>query len=255
MPAKVQKVSPASYQRLQKIIAGAGLGSRRQAESWITDGEVCVNGRIAVPGQKADPAVDTIAVRGKVLKPQAPFDGKSRAVFILNKPKGYICSHADPHHQQTIYDILPRTLRKHRLFSAGRLDKSSEGLIVLTNDGDLANRLAHPANGIRKIYHANLGRAIDKNVLPKLVRGRELDGEFLHFDKVLPLSRKGNTLKRLEIHIGHGKKREIRRLLESFGHRVERLRRVQIGGLKVRGMPIGAIKELNEKEIGLLFAF
>lgn len=239
--------------RLQKIIAEAGLCSRRQAETWISDGEVRVNGRVATLGQKADPSIDAIVVRGKLLQVRPIARDDPRVVYLLNKPKGYICSHGDPHHEETLYDILPRAMRKRRLFTAGRLDKNSEGLIILTNDGDLSNRLSHPSNGIRKIYHVNLGHPMEEKVLPKLVMGRELEGDFLHFNKVLPISRKGNALKRLEIHLGHGKKREIRRLLESFGHKVERLRRVQIGGLKIKGMPIGSIKELNEKEIDLLF--
>ncbi len=253
MPAKHPKSSGGSGTRLQKIIAEAGLCSRRQAETWIEDGQVRVNGRVAVLGQKADPGKDTISVRGKTLRPREDVAQSARATFLLNKPKGYICSHGDPHQEETIYDILPRRLRKLRLFTAGRLDKNSEGLIVLTNDGDLSNRLAHPSSGVRKIYHVNLGHAIDEAILPKLVQGRELEGEFLHFDRVLPISQKGNALKRLEVHLRHGRKREIRRLLESFGHKVERLRRIQIGALRIRGMPVGAIKELNENEIDLLF--
>lgn len=253
MPAKESRRPSDSPVRLQKIIAEAGLGSRRQAESWIEDGLVRVNGRIAELGQKADPAADTISVRGKLLRSRAQPGPSASVTFLLNKPPGYICSHGDPHHEETIYDILPRPLRKLRLFSAGRLDKNSEGLIILTNDGDLANRLTHPSSGVRKIYHVNLGHVMEESLLPKLVQGRELDGEFLHFNRVIPISQKGNALKRLEIHLGHGRKREIRRLLESFGHKVERLRRIQIGGLRIRGMPIGGIKELNEKEIKLLF--
>ena len=253
MPTNRQNANKRSGVRLQKILADAGLCSRRKAETLIEDGEVRVNGRIAVLGQKANPENDTIIVRGKNLSTRNDSVFENRATFLLNKPKGFICSHSDPHHQETIYDILPRRLRKLRLFTAGRLDKNSEGLIVLTNDGDLANRLAHPSGAVRKVYHVNLGHPIEETILPKLVQGRELDGEFLHFDRVIPISQKGNALKRLEIHLRHGRKREIRRLLESFGHKVERLRRIQIGGLRIRGMPVGAIKELNEKEINLLF--
>ena len=246
--------TPSTAVRLQKIIAEAGIASRRQAELLIEDGEVRVNGKIAEVGQKADPENDTIMVRGKVLRPSTEIYRQStRLVLLMNKPKGILCSHNDPHHEDTIYSILPRQWRNQRLFSAGRLDKESEGLIVLTNDGDLANNLTHPANGVHKVYHVNLGHEIDDKLLPKLVQGREIDGEFLHFDKVFPISKKENALKRLEIHLGHGKKREIRRLLESFGHKVVRLRRTQIGRLKIKGMPTGAIKVLNDKEENLLF--
>jgi 23S rRNA pseudouridine2605 synthase len=254
MPGASTSKTNATAVRLQKIIAEAGIASRRQAELLIEDGEVRVNGKIAEVGQKADPEQDTITVRGKVLRPTtSEFIASQRVVLLMNKPKGVLCSHNDPHHEDTIYSILPRQWRNQRLFSAGRLDKESEGLIVLTNDGDLANNLTHPANGVHKIYHVNLGHEIDENLLPKLVQGREIDGEFLHFDKVIPISRKENALKRLEIHLGHGKKREIRRLLESFGHKVVRLRRTQIGRLRIKGMPTGAIKVLNEKEENLLF--
>jgi len=254
MPGPSSTSSKPTLLRLQKIIAEAGIASRRQAEMLIEDGEVRVNGKIAELGQKANPEEDSISVRGKVLRPSTPgFKISQRVVLLMNKPKGVLCSHSDPHHEDTIYNILPRQWRNQRLFSAGRLDKESEGLLVLTNDGDLANDLSHPANGVHKVYHVNLGHEIDENLLPKLVQGREIDGEFLHFDKVLPLSRRENALKRLEIHLGHGKKREIRRLLESFGHKVVRLRRTQIGQLRIKGMPTGAIKVLNEKEEILLF--
>ena len=254
MPTTGKKKPPPGEERLQKIIAAAGIASRRNAELLIEDGLVRVNGKVASLGDKADPAKDTIAVNGKLLRPTTPeFKESQRVVLLVNKPKGVLCSHNDPHHEDTIYSILPRPWKNQRLFSAGRLDKESEGLIILTNDGELSNKLMHPANGIRKIYHVHLGHEIDEKVLPKLVQGRELDGEYLHFDKVLPLSKKENALKRLEVHLGHGKKREIRRLLESFGHKVTRLRRTQIGGLKIKGMPSGGIKVLNEKEENLLF--
>ena len=254
MPATGKKSPQPSLERLQKIIAQAGIASRRNAELMIEDGLVRVNGKIANLGDKADPAKDSINVNGKTLRATTPeYTAGQRVVILVNKPKGILCSHSDPHHEDTIYSILPRPWKTMRLFSAGRLDKESEGLIVLTNDGELSNKLSHPANGIRKVYQVHLGHEINDNVLPKLVQGRELDGEFLHFDKVLPLSKKENALKRLEVHLGHGKKREIRRLLESFGHKVIRLRRTQIGGLKIKGMPIGGIKVLNEKEESLLF--
>ncbi len=241
--------------RLQKIMADAGLCSRRQAEVRIGDGEVRVNGRIAVLGQKADPLLDRISVGGNLIQTGGNrLEKTQKTTLLLNKPKGFICSRTDPHHDQTIYNLVPRKFRKFRLFSAGRLDKNTEGLIILTNDGDLANSLTHPSNSVRKIYHVILGHEIEASILPKLVQGRELEGEFLRFDKVRPISRKTDALKKLEIHLGHGKKREIRRLLESFGHKIKKLRRIQIGGLKIKGMPLGAIKELNEKEINLLFA-
>ena len=254
MPGTSSSSSDPSLVRLQKIIAEAGIASRRQAELLIEDGEVRVNGKIAEVGQKANPLEDIISVRGKVIRAATPeYRESQRIVLLLNKPKGILCSHNDPHHEDTLYSILPRPWKNMRLFSAGRLDKESEGLIILTNDGDLANNLTHPANGVHKVYHVNLAHEIDEKILPKLVQGREIDGEFLHFDKVFPISRKENALKRLEIHLGHGKKREIRRLLESFGHKVLRLRRTQIGRVKIKGMPIGAIKVLNEKEENLLF--
>ena len=152
MPTNRQNANKRSGVRLQKILADAGLCSRRQAETLIEDGEVRVNGRIAVLGQKANPENDTIIVRGKNLSARNGSVFVNPATFLLNKPKGFICSHSDPHHEETIYDILPRRLRKLRLFTAGRLDKNSEGLIVLTNDGDLAHRLTHPSQEVRKKY-------------------------------------------------------------------------------------------------------
>ncbi|MGB0371717.1 MAG: pseudouridine synthase [Opitutales bacterium] len=237
--------------RIQKIIADRGLSSRRGAEEWIKDGLVRVNGKIAELGQKADPRRDRITVNGKML---TMGDLESKITLMMYKPKGFICSNEDPFHSQTVFDLLPHSYRKNRLFCAGRLDKDSEGLVILTNDGDLAQRIMHPSFTVIKRYRVEVHKPFDKALTPKLLEGRVLEGEHLRFEKVIYGRDMGpKTDKRLEIHLNHGKKREIRRLLESFGYHVNLLHRFQIGRLQLKGIPSGECKLLKNKEIDSLF--
>ena len=236
--------------RIQKIIADRGLASRRQAETWITDGLVRVNGKIAEIGQKADPRRDRISVKGKML---SMGDMERKITLMLNKPKGFICSNDDPHNSQTVFDLLPPTYRKQRLFCAGRLDKDSEGLVILTNDGDMAQRIMHPSFTVVKRYRVEIHKPLDIQLIPKLIEGRRVEGEHLQFEKVIVSRGKVKSGQRLEIHISHGKKREIRRLFADFGYHVDRLQRIQIGKLIMRGIPVGECKLLKSKEIASLF--
>ena len=218
----------------------------------INLGKVTINGSPAKIGEKVDPSKDKIKVEGKNLPPSEP----NPVCLLLNKPQGYVCTNEDPYEKRTIFDLLPKRYEKIRLFCAGRLDKETEGLVVLTNDGDLAQRLAHPSSQTRKVYQVHLSKPFDLQHLAPLRRGKTVDGDRLWVDKVIALGKNTDTrpTRRLEIHLGHGKKREIRRLLAAFGYKVERLRRTKIGSLTIRRIPRGGLKILSDREINLLFS-
>ncbi len=237
-------------QRIQKIIAQAGLCSRREAERFIEDGRVRVNGKIAQLGDKAT-VKDAIFVNNKPLRPNT----EAPVTLLMNKPKGVLCTNADPHGGRTVFDILPPDLQKKRLFCAGRLDKDSEGLLVLTNDGDLAHRLTHPSTEIVKRYRVVLHRDFQKEDIPKLLEGVQDEGDFLKAEKVIPAPVSGEGhLRRLEVHLHHGKKREVRRLFEANRYFVKKLVRVQIGGCILKNIPKGGFKILGKKDIERLLA-
>ena len=236
--------------RIQKFIAEAGICSRRAAEALIVAGEVYVNGEKATLGQKIVPGTDKVSVKGKGLraKPQ------QKLALVMHKPRGVVCSNSDPHAEQTIFDLLPREWAKLRLFCAGRLDKDSEGLVILTSDGDLAHKLMHPSNLVVKRYHVTLARAFPAGRLAQLVRGVMLEGERLKVERAALINPgAGNTATNLDVHMHHGKKREIRLLFTTLGYDVKRLRRYQIGALQVKGIPLHAMKILTTKEIEMLF--
>jgi 23S rRNA pseudouridine2605 synthase len=242
-------MSEKEAERLQKIIANAGLCSRREAERLIEDGAVRHNGKIAQLGDKGLPT-DTIFVNKKPL----PTEAARPVTLILNKPKGFLCTNTDPHGGQTVFELLPADLQRQRMFCAGRLDKDSEGLLVITNDGDLAHRLTHPSNQIVKRYRVVLHRDFNKADIPKLLNGVEDDGDFLKAEKVIPAPDMGEGhARRLEVHLHHGKKREVRRLFEANRYFVKKLVRVQIGQMVLKGMAKGGIKILGKKDIQRLF--
>lgn len=234
--------------RLQKYIADHGLCSRRQAEDLIRDGLVVLNGTTATLGQKVRPGQDHVSVNGKKIHPRAV----ESVVLAMNKPKGVICSNRDPHHSQTIFDLLPAKYAKHRLFCVGRLDKDSEGLILITNNGELSNAIIHPSKGIVKRYHVTLNKAFDTALIPKLLQGVKKEGEHLHAKKIIMTTRGPDCDRRLEVHLEQGRKREIRRLFESFGFYVKRLQRFQIGQLILKRLPPGEVRELNNEDLDSL---
>jgi len=240
-----------SRMRIHKLLANRGICSRRKAEELVEQGKVMVNDTLAVTGQKVDPRSDRIKVGGKPL-PAAP---PKAICLLLNKPRGYVCTNEDPHEKRTVFDLLPKRFAKARLFCAGRLDKETEGLVILTNDGDLAQRLAHPSKKNLKVYQAELTKPFDYQHLGLLRKGKTIEGERLWLDKVVLLGKKDSRpSRRLEIHLGHGRKREIRRLLDAFGYKVNRLRRTKVGALSIRRIPKGGFKSLSENEINLLFS-
>jgi len=236
-------------QRIQKIIANAGLCSRREAERQIEEGNVRVNGKIAQLGDKT--TLDAaIFVNNKPIMRRE----ERLITLIMNKPKGVICTNSDPHAERTVFELLPPDLQRQRLFCAGRLDKDSEGLLVITNDGDLAHRLTHPSTEIVKRYRVVLHRDFNKADIPKLLAGTEYEGDFLKAEKVITAPQMGDGhQRRLEVHLHHGKKREVRRLFEANRYFVKKLVRVQIGGIILKNIPRGGIKILGKKDIERLF--
>lgn len=237
--------------RIQKFIAESGLCSRRAAEALIANGEVYVNGQPASIGQKIDPSADKVTVRGKPLRPHA----QPKLTLVMHKPRGVVCSNSDPHADQTIFDLLPREWARLRLFCAGRLDKDSEGLVILTSDGDLANKLMHPSNLVVKRYYVSLEEPFPAGRLRQLIRGVIIEGEHLKVERAnLVNARADRSSPELDVHMHHGKKREIRQLFTALGFEVRRLRRYQIGALRLKGIPLRGVKQLSSKEIQSLFA-
>jgi len=235
-------------QRIQKIIAASGLCSRREAERYIDDGLVRVNGKVATLGDKATPDADIFVDNKPLLKKP-----ERKVTLVMNKPKGYVCTNSDPNAGRTVFDLLPPDLRRLRLFCAGRLDKDSEGLLVITNDGELANRITHPSTQLIKRYRAVLHRDFNPDDIPNLLEGTEYDGDFLKAEKVIPAPALGDDhRRRLEVHLHHGKKREVRRLFEANRYFVKKLVRVQIGGIVLKNIPKGGIKVLGRKELDRL---
>ena len=242
-------MSNLEHQRIQKLIAKSGYCSRREAERLISDGCVRVNGKVSELGEKACPSAD-IFVNNKPIRVK-----KERVItLVMNKPKGYLCTNSDPFADRTVFDLLPADLQRHRMFCAGRLDKDSEGLLVITNNGELAHRVSHPSTCITKRYRVVLNRDFDKSDIQKLLKGVDYEGDFLKAEKVIPVPTLGEgSARRLEVHLHHGKKREIRRLFEANRYYVKKLVRVQIGGIILKNIPKGGIKILGKKEIDLLF--
>lgn len=245
-------VPPMEPVRIHKFIADSGLCSRRAAEALLAAGEVYVNGERAEPGRKVDPATDRVTVRGKPVRATP----QPRVTLAMNKPRGLVCSNQDPHAVGgTIFDLLPREWAKLRLFCAGRLDKDSEGLVILTTDGELAHRLMHPSNTVVKRYHVVLEEPFPASRVGLLLRGVKVEEEHLKVERAVlidpgPDKRSAS----LDVHLHHGKKREIRQLFLALGYPVKRLRRYQIGAFRVKGIPLRGVKQLSTKEVSLLFA-
>ena len=231
-------------ERLQKYLARCGLASRRGAEQWIEAGRVRVNGEVvASPGVTIDPGRDCVEVDGRPVSPPA-----TAAYLALNKPAGVLSAASDARGRVTVVDLVPADLR---LFPVGRLDLASEGLILLTNDGDLAMRLTHPRHSVAKEYRVLLDGRPDRSALDRLRRGVPLDGVMTAPAEVVPLPGKpdGGWV-RIVLH--EGRNRQIRRMAEVVGLRVERLIRVRIGPLRLGDLAPGEWRRLRREEVEAL---
>ena len=237
--------------RIQKYISQCGVCSRREAERKILEGDVEVNGVPAEIGQDVNPEADKVSVDGALVRGIV----EDKVVLAMNKPKGYICSNGDPFKAQTVFDLLPEPFAAMKLFCCGRLDKNSQGLLLLTNDGDLANKITHPSSGVVKRYHVLLNRDLDAKIIPVLLRGVLCDGEKLKASKIIPdSSNLSDSPRRVEVWLNQGRKREIRRMFEAMGYFVKELKRYQIGGLVLKRIPEGAVKILGKADIEKIFS-
>lgn len=232
-------------ERLQKYLAHAGVASRRQAEELIIAGKVKVNGKIETTlGTKIDPVKDKIELDGKKVKPL-----KKLVYALLNKPKGYVTTTSDPQGRKKVTDLLKGI--KDRVYPVGRLDYDSEGLLLLTNDGDITYSLTHPKHGIQKTYLALVLGIPSKEKIAQLRKGVLLEDGPTAPAEVRPMSKiDGNAL--LEIKIHEGRNRQVRRMCESIGHPVMNLQRIKVGSLELEGIPLGQYRHLTKEEVDKL---
>jgi pseudouridine synthase len=236
--------------RLQKLLSAAGVASRRAAEALISDGRVTVNGRTVLElGTRADPAHDDVRVDGRRVRTAVRL-----RYILLNKPAGFVSTRADPQRRRTVLDLV-RGVPGY-LYPVGRLDYDSEGLLILTNDGDLAAGLSHPRHGIEKVYEAVVRGAPDARALERLRRGIVLDGRrtapaVVRLRRTFTVGR-GREGAILEIALREGRNRQVRRMCEAVGHPVERLTRVRVGPLSDRRLKPGTWRDLTEAEVRAL---
>ena len=231
-------------QRLQKIIAASGLASRRAAEELIAAGKVCVNGAVASLGDRADAERDKITVDGKSLAP-----AEEKVYIMLNKPRGYVTTLRDEKGRRTVAELVSEL--GLRLYPVGRLDMNSEGLLIMTNDGDLAERLMHPRGGAEKCYRTtvegeNIPAAAEKLKESMLIDGYRTRGARVEIER---LSEKRGVLL---VTIGEGRNRQVRKMCEQVGLRVTRLCRISEGALKLGELKTGRWRELTRAEIARL---
>ena len=237
--------------RLQKILSGAGVVSRRAAEGLIVQGRVAVNGTPVLDlGSKADPQTDTISVDGKKIKTAVPL-----RYVLVNKPAGMVTTRFDPERRRTVLELIPPDLGY--LYPVGRLDYDSEGLLLLTNDGELAARLMHPRHEVPKVYRARVRGVPDATAIDRLSRGIPLDGHrtapaTVRVLKRLDTPRGADAI--VDMTLREGRNRQVRRMCEAVGHPVVTLARVQFGPLRDPGLKVGHSRELTPREVKALQA-
>jgi 23S rRNA pseudouridine2605 synthase len=236
-------------ERLQKLIAAAGLASRRHAEELIASGEVTVNGQVVTePGTKADPARDHIKVRGRLINPLLA--AREKVYVLLNKPRGYLASLSDPEDRPLVTALVPPSLG--RLHPVGRLDFNTEGLIILTNDGELTNYVTAARNKVAKVYEAKVKGVPPEVAIERLRRGIVLDDGVRTAPALVEKRGETSTNSWFEIILHEGRNQQIRRMFDAVGHSVIKLRRVRIGNLQDERLPTGAWRHLTPAEIASL---
>ena len=238
-------------ERIQKVLAQAGLGSRREIERWIAQGRVSVNGDVVKLGARLIPS-DSVRVDGKLVRLQTDKPVAQR-VIVYSKPEGVICSHSDPEGRPTVFENLPK-LKGQRWISVGRLDINTSGLLILTTDGELANRLMHPSYEVDREYAVRIHGDVDDDMLERLKEGVLLEDGIARFTDI---QRAGgdSTNEWFHVVLMEGRNREVRRLWESQGVQASRLKRVRYGCMFLPSrLKVGAWEELNNKEINDLRA-
>lgn len=232
--------------RLQKVLAAAGVGSRRACEQLIAQGRVSVDGRgIAELGSRVDPASSVVRVDGKRVNLRTDL-----VYLVLNKPRGVVTTMSDPQGRPCVGDLVEHL--PERLFHVGRLDADTEGLLILTNDGDFAHRLAHPSHGVVKTYVAEVSEPVDRKVGARLRAGVELEDGPIRVDDFRVIGTAGaRTL--VEVSLHEGRNHVVRRLLEYVGHPVSKLVRVAVGPVRLGDQRSGTLRELTGAELGELY--
>lgn len=228
-------------ERLQKILAQMGIASRRGAEEIILEGRVTVNGEPAVLGMKADPGKDHIKLDGKLLTKPEP-----KVYLMINKPRGVITTLSEQEDRPTIRNFIQKI--RYRVFPVGRLDYDSEGLLLLTNDGDFAHSILHPSKKIPKTYHVKIKGFLEDDQIQKLRKGIKLQDGITQPAKAKKL-RKAEENSWVEITIYEGRKRQIRRMLDKVGHPVLKLKRIKINGIELGELAPGEIRYLTPEEV------
>jgi len=225
--------------RLNRFLAAAGVGSRRHCDAVIAAGRVTINGRLCTDFSAQPADRDHVKVDGKLVQVDRTMH------VVINKPAGFVSAKRDPHARNTIFHLLPSKFP--RLFNVGRLDTQSEGLLILTNDGELAQRLTHPRFKIAKEYEVTLDRQWDATLASKLTKGIFLDGKQARVEQLRSI-----TPTRLRVVLRQGMNRQIRRMFESVGYKVKRLARIRIGNLRLGDLPLGHWRPLSKSEIASL---
>ena len=236
--------------RLQKLLSEAGLASRREAEDWIREGRVLVNGKVAQIGERADAERDAIRVDGRRIRPRAG----ARTYLLLNKPKGFVTTVSDPAQRNTVMDLLPENLRRG-VRPVGRLDVQTEGLLLLTDDGDLAALVTHPRSACGKQYRVKVSGVPADADLERLRRGIFLDGARTRpcrIDRISTTGARGEGNCWLDVTLHEGRTRQIRRMFETIGHPVSKLKRTAIGPIRDERLPVGASRKLSVAEVEAL---
>ena len=232
--------------RLQKFMADAGLMSRRAAEAEIENGKVSVNGHPATLGTKIDPREDIVVYRGQRIR----YEKKEHTYIMINKPRGYLCSTEDDRGRKCVTDLIDGV--DARIYPVGRLDMISEGMLLLTDDGELKNRLTHPSHTIGKLYRVKVGEAVSDEQLEILSSPLVIDGyKIKPVDVTITETDESGTV--LKMMLFEGRNRQIRKMCEQAGLTVKRLSRVSIGNLKLDGLAVGKWRYLTDAEVEYLY--
>jgi pseudouridine synthase len=236
-------------ERLQKLIAAAGLASRRHAEEMIAAGEVTVNGKVVTEaGTKADPTRDHIKVRGKLINPL--LEAREKVYVLLNKPRGYLASLSDPEERPLVTELVPASLG--RLHPVGRLDFNTEGLLIMTNDGELTNYVTAARNNVAKVYEVKVKGVPPQEAIERLRRGIRLDDGVHTAPAQVTHAGETGTNAWFQVILHEGRNQQIRRMFDAIGHSVLKLRRTRIGDLQDERLPVGAYRLLSPEEVARL---
>lgn len=227
--------------RINKFLAEQGLASRRGADELVASGRISINGKTAKPGDDVSDE-DVVTLDGNILSHKVNYE-----YYILNKPKGYVCTVSDEKNRKTVLDLLPHGVG--RIFPVGRLDYNTEGLLILTNDGELAYRLTAPQSEIPKTYLVRISGTVSQTELNRLRAGVEIEKGVLTQKSKINVIETNKNYTKMHVTITEGKNREVRRMFEAIGKQVEFLKRIRIGDLTLSGLDRGACRKLTQDEI------